>query len=168
MPSFTRRPQAQRRTQARGIYTIRKGIGYLQANDFDSALTEFRKVIASKHPDTTRLVKSVASFYVYRTEVFRKEFKKVRYANANPIDLTATPNTRSAWSDVDIAAVLVTPDNRAMNFFLSAFLGRSPEAIRFQRRYAFSKPLRSWVTESGEHYTRFTQTRQVAARLGLV
>ena len=168
MPNFTQRQRAPRNTQARGIYTIRKGIGYLQAKEFDAALGEFRKVIASTHPDTARLVKSVASFYVYRTEVFRKEFKKVRYANANPIDLNATPNSRSAWSDVDIAAVLVTPNTKAMNFFLAAFLGRSQEAVRFQRRYAFAKPLKSWTTESGQHYTRFTQTRQVAARLGLV
>lgn len=168
MPSITRNTAPQRGTLARGVYTLRKGIGFLQAGDYDSALVEFRRVAASKNPDTTRLVKSVADFYAYRTEFFRKESKKVRYGNANLVDLSTPTNGGNAWSDVDIAAVLVAPDNRFTTRFLAAFLGRSEEAIRFQRRYTFARPLESWVTETGENYTRFTQTQRVARRLGLV
>lgn len=153
---------------ARGVFTIRKGIGYVQAGDFDSALTEFRRVAASRNPNTSRLVKAVANGYAYHTERFRKETKKIRYGNANLLDLEYPENSGEAWSDVDIAMVLVAPNNNFTNRFLASFLGRSVEAIRFQRRYAFSAPLRSWTAEAGKNYTRFTQNQRVARELGLV
>jgi hypothetical protein len=152
---------------ARGVQTIRKGIGYLQVGDFDSALREFRSVAASRHPSTTRLVKSVANGYAYHTERFRKESKKVRFGNAHLMELVPG-NNGDAWSDVDIAMVLVTPNNAFTTKFLARFLGRGEEAVRFQRRYAFEQPLPSWVSETGERYTRFTQTQRVAQRLGIV
>jgi hypothetical protein len=76
-------------------------------------------------------------------------------------------NRGDAWSDVDIAMVLVAQNNRFTNRFLARFLGRTEEAIRFQRRYATSRPLRSWTSEKGTRYTRFTQNQRVARRLGL-
>jgi len=167
MPIFGRR---LRRSDnfARGVSTIRKGIGFLQAGDFDSALSEFRRVAASKNPKTSRLVKAVANGYAYHTERFRKETKKVRFGNANLLDLSYPANSGEAWSDVDIAMVLVAPVNTFTTRFLASFLGRTVEAIRFQRRYAFSKaPLESWEQEGGRHYTRFTQNRRVSKALGL-
>jgi len=166
MPRFTVRKE---RTPAlsRGVFTIRKGIGFLQAGDYNAALKEFRKVSASRHPGTSRLVRGVANFYAYNTERFRKEAKKVRFGNAHLIDFDAV-NTGDAWSDVDIAAVLVAPNNRFTNRFLSNFLGRTEEAVRFQRRYATSSPLGSWTAENGRKYTRFTQNRRVAGEVGLV
>lgn len=168
MPNFVRRNPRPVAAPARGVRTIRRGIGFLQAGDFDAALIEFRRVAASRNPATSRLVKSVANFYAYRTEVFRKEAKKLRLGNANVVDLARPFNSGNAWSDVDIAAVLVAPNNRFTTFFLSGFLGRSEEAIRFQRRYTFGRPLESWVSETGEHYTRYTQTQRVARKLGLL
>jgi hypothetical protein len=165
MPRFN----LKRRTTpklAQGVFTIRRGIGFLQAGDFVSALKEFRKVAGSKKGDTTHLVKGVAAFYIYNTERLRKESKKALFGNGHLIEFTDV-NSRNAWSDIDIAAVLVTPNNPFTNRFLASFLGRSEEAIRFQRRYTFSRPLSSWVAESGNKYTRFTQTREVARKLGV-
>jgi hypothetical protein len=167
MPRFTGKKRKRAPTLSRGVFTIRKGIGFLQAGDYDAALGEFRKVAASKNPETARVVKGVANFYAYNTERFRKEAKKVRFGNAHLIDFEPV-NTGEAWSDVDIAAILVAPNNRFTNRFLSSFLGRTEEAIRFQRRYATAKPLSSWVAEDGNKYTRFTQNQRVAGRLGLV
>lgn len=166
MPRFTPVVKTTKKP-ARGVFTVRKGIGFLQAGDTESALREFRKVTASVKPDTTRLIKSVAAFYIYNTERFRKEAKKARLGNSNLMALTDV-NRRNAWSDVDVAAVLVAPNTVFTNRFLAAFLGRSEEAVRFQRRYAFSRPLTSWVSETGENYTRYTQTRTVAQKLNLV
>jgi hypothetical protein len=151
---------------ARGVFTIRRGIGFLQAGDFESALRDFRSVASSRHPKTTRLVRGIANFYAYNTERFRKETKKARIGNANLMDVFAG-NSGDAWSDVDIAAVLVAPTDHFTTQFLSQFLGRTQEAIRFQRRYAFGSPLSSWVGERGTSYTRFTQTQKVARQLGV-
>jgi len=166
MPRFNIR----RRTApsvARGVFTIRKGVGFLQAGDYDSALREFRHVAASRHPSTLRLVKSVASGYAFHTERLRRESKKARMGNAR-LMILMPGNKGDAWSDVDIAMVLVAPRSRFTTHFLARFLGRTEEAIRFQRRYAFSRPLGSWSGENGERYTRFTQNQRVARRLGLV
>jgi predicted NodU family carbamoyl transferase len=151
---------------ARGVYTVRKGIGYLQAGDLQSALREFRSVSASQHSKTTQLVRGVASFYAYNTERFRKEAKKARIGNAHLME-TYPGNSGIAWSDVDIAAVLIAPQNRFTTRFLAQFLGRTEEAVRFQRRYAFGLPLNSWVGEKGTKYTRFTQTQKVTKVLGV-
>lgn len=164
MPRFRRTRNTP--TLARGVYTIRQGIGFLQAGDFDSALREFRKVAASRNPSTSRLVKGVAGFYIYNTERARKESRKAQYGNSHLMNFTDS-NSGAAWSDVDIAAVLVAPRNRFTTQFLAAFLGRSEEAVRFQRRYAFGRQLESWSAENGRHYTRATQTRRVAQQLGL-
>lgn len=166
MPRFSIRRRTNVPSPVRGVFTIRKGIGFLQAGDFDSALREFRSVASSRHPSTTRLVKSVANGYAYHTERLRKESKKARIGNAHLMDLVPG-NRRDAWSDVDIAMVLVAPTNRFTTRFLARFLGRTEEAIRFQRRYAFSRPLSSWTSESGDRYTRFTQNQRVARQLGL-
>ena len=166
MPRFTARSK-RASTLTRGVFTIRKGIGFLQAGDYDGALREFRKVTASKKSETSRLVKGVASFYAYNNERFRKEAKKARIGNAHLINFAAV-NSGDAWSDVDIAMVLIAPRNQFTVHFLSRFLGRTEEAIRFQRRYAFGSPLGSWTSENGRRYTRFTQNQKVAGRLGLV
>ena len=165
MPRFTNRRRTP--TVARGVLTVQKGIGFLQAGEFNNALREFRKVSASRHPRATRLVKSVANGYAYHAERLRKESKKARIGNAHLMDLVSG-NSRDAWSDVDIAMVLIAPSNRFTIHFLSRFLGRTEEAIRFQRRYAFGSPLRRWTSENGRRYTRFTQNQKVASRLGLV
>ena len=164
MPRFT--PHVRTPKVARGVFTIQKGIGFLQAGDFESALRQFRSVASSRHPSTSRLVKSVANFYAYNTERFRKESKKARFGNANLMDAFAG-NSGDAWSDVDIAAVLIAPTNQFTTRFLALFLGRTEEAVRFQRRYAFGTPLDSWVSEKGNKYTRFTQTQRVTRELGV-
>lgn len=151
----------------RGVVSIRKGIGFLQAGDFNSALIEFRRVAASKNPKTSRLVKAAAYGYAYHTERLRKETKKLKYGNAHLLDLSKPSNAGEAWSDVDIAMILIAPNNSFTTHFLAAFLGRSVEAIRFQRRYMSQNPLPSWSEENGQHYTRFTQNRRVARQLGL-
>jgi hypothetical protein len=166
MPRFNKQKNINA-TLSRGVYTIRKGIGFLQAGNYDSALQEFRKVSASTSTKTLRLVKSAANFYAYNTERLRKEVKKAKLGNAHLIDFYAA-NAGEAWSDVDIAAILVAPSNRFTNRFLSNFLGRTEQAVRFQRRYATQKTLPSWKAENGKKYTRFTQNRRVAGRIGVV
>lgn len=161
------RNRNSRPTLARGVYTVQQGINHLNAGDYDTALHNFRRVISSRNPRTSRLVRSVASFYAYNTERLRKESKKSSFGNAH---LMAFPtfSTRDAWSDVDIAAVLIAPRDPNLSRLLCRFLGRSSEAIRFQRRYVFASPLPSWRQESGRRYTRFTQSRNVARELGLL
>lgn len=165
MPDFSFR----RRTVpdiARGVFTIQKGIEFLQINDFDKALREFRSVAVSRNPKTLRLIKSVASGYAFHTERLRRESKKAQMGNARLMSLMPG-NKGDAWSDVDIAMVLIAPNNHFTTRFLSRFLGRTEEGIRFQRRYAFNRPLISWTSENGNRYTRFTQNQRVARRLGL-
>jgi hypothetical protein len=76
-------------------------------------------------------------------------------------------NRKDAWSDVDIAAVLVAPNNVFTTNFLVRFLGRTGEAIRFQRRYVSDQLLASWLAETGNKYTRFTQAHTVARKVGI-
>ncbi len=168
MPSFAlqRRITPTAPKLAKGVHTIRKGIGYLQAGDYSAASKEFRRIAASRSPSTSRLVRATASFYFYNTERARKETRKVQFGNSNLLRFGPV-NAGSAWSDVDIAAVLIAPTSRFTTRFLSSFLGRTEEAIRFQRRYAFCRPLTSWAAESGSKYTRYTQTQRVVDRLGL-
>ena len=152
---------------ARGVATIRKGLGFLQKSDYDNALREFRNVAASHHPKMLRLVKSAANGYAFHTERLRRESKKLKIGNARIMNLVPG-NKGDAWSDVDIAMILVAPYTPFTADFLASFLGRTVEGIRFQRRYAFGDPLTSWVGEKGTRYTRFTQNQRVAHRLGLV
>lgn len=164
MPRFMQREDAPK--LSRGVYTVQRGVGFLQAGDYDNALREFRKVTASRHPKTSQLIKGVASFFVYNTVRFRKEQEKARFGNSHLMGLQPG-NRGDAWSDVDIAAVLVVSNNQFTTQFLARFLGRTGEAIRFQRRYAFDQPLGSWTAETGNKYTRFTQNQRVARKLGL-
>jgi hypothetical protein len=166
MPRFSFRRRNASPRLARGVFTLRRGVSALEAGDFDTAAREFRKVASSIHPGTSRLVRSVANFYAYNTERLRKEAEKANFGNANSMEFPQVAS-RDAWSDVDIAAVLVAPTNRFTAQFLSRSLGRSVEAVRFQRRYAFSRPLSSWTSETGDRYTRYTQTKLVSQKLGL-
>ena len=150
-----------------GIFTIRKGLNHLYDGDYETAIATFRKVAASRNPRTSRLVKSVANFYAYNADRLREEAKKNTYGNARRLSFRPA-YSRDAWSDVDIAAILVAPLEGIPSSFLAKLLGRSPEAVRFQRRYAFKTPLPSWQSERGDRYTRYTQTRTVAKKIGLV
>jgi len=151
---------------ARGVYTVQQGVKHLNAGNYEDALSHFRSVSASRNPQTSRLIRSVASFYAYNTERLRKEAKKANFGNAHLMEFP-TVSARDAWSDVDIAAVLIAPQDPNISRLLCRFLGRSREAIRFQRRYVFATPLQSWRAESGRRYTRFTQAQKVARELGL-
>lgn len=140
------------------------GLNYLKAGKFQSAIKKFG--VASSE-EGTNLQRAVANMFAYEIAKYRREWKKRRYGNANLFAYFTEENTGKAWSDVDIAAVLLTPDTPRMNNFLSKFLGRNFEAIKFQRRYAYGQPLMSWLNESGKRYTRYTQTIAVSNRLGL-
>ncbi len=166
MPRFINKRDNKKRGPARGIYTIRKGIGQVEMGKYELALRKFRSVASSRHPKTTRLVKSVASGYTYHTERLLREGKKASRGNAHLMSLHPG-NSGDAWSDVDIAMVLVAPKCGFTTRFLAHFLGRTEEAIRFQRRYASGRLLGSWSSERGNRYTRFTQNQKVAGRLGV-
>jgi len=141
-----------------------KGLQYLARGKFKAAIKNFEAAVRSG--DGTNLQRDVAAFYMVNTAKYRREWKKRRYGNANLFWYNTEENNGKAWSDVDIAAVLLTPDTRKLNMYLSKFLGRNLNAITFQRRYAYGRPLVSWRNESGERYTRYTQTRHVYNRLG--
>lgn len=143
---------------------LEKGLAYMATGKFKAAIKNFEAAVRSK--DGSNLEHDASAWWMFNTAKYRREWKKKRYGNANLFWYT-DDNNGQAWSDVEIAAVLITPDDRKMNTYLAKFLGRSPEAIRFQRRYANGRPLKSWVTESGERYTRFTQTQHVKSRLGV-
>jgi hypothetical protein len=131
---------------------------------FKAAIKNFEAGVRSKNG--SNLEHDASAWWMFNTAKYRREWKKRKYGNANLFSYDSSNNGK-AWSDVEIAAVLITPDTKKMNGYLAKFLGRSPEAIRFQRRYANGRPLKSWITESGERYTRFTQTQNVKNRLGV-
>ena len=149
---------------SRVLDKTRKGLMYLERGQFKAAIKNFEAALRSG--GGTNLQRDVAAFFLVNTAKYRREWKKRRFGNANLYWYNTEENTGQAWSDVDIAAVLLTPDTRKMNMYLSKFLGRNPEAVRFQRRYAYGRPLSSWRGESGRRYTRYTQTKNVQNRLG--
>ena len=142
----------------------KKGLDYLQNGQFKAAIKNFEAAI--RVGDGSNLERDAAAFYMVETAKYRREWKKKRYGNANLVVYEAE-NTGGAWSDLDIAAVLIAPNTNKINSYLSKFLGRNLNAISFQRRYAHGRPLKSWRTESGERYTRYTQTQKVKNRLGV-
>ena len=144
---------------------LAKGLNYMEHGQFKAAIKNFESAIRSG--DGSNLERDTAAFWMVSAAKYRREWKKKRFGNANLFMYDAEDNNGKAWSDVDIAAVLITPNTRKMNDYLSKFLGRSTEAIRFQRRYAHGRPLKSWIAESGGRYTRFTQTQEVKNRLGV-
>jgi len=146
------------------LVKTQKGIRYLEAGKFKAAIKNFEAAVRAG--DGTNLQRDVAAFFMVESAKYRREWKKRRFGNANLYWYNMEDNVGKAWSDVDIAAVLLTPDTRKMNTYLSKFLGRNLEAIRFQRRYAYGRPLSSWRSESGRRYTRYTQTKNVQGRLG--
>ena len=149
---------------SRTMEKLERGLAYLSRGKFKAAIKNFESAVRSG--DGTNLQRDAAAFYMVNTAKYRREWKKRRYGNANLFLYDTEDNSGKAWSDVDIAAVLITPDSYKMNTYLSKFLGRNLEAIRFQRRYAYGRPLKSWRGESGERYTRYTQTVNVKGRLG--
>ncbi len=143
---------------------VAKGLRYLEQGKFKAAVKNFEAAVRSG--DGSNLWRDAAASFMVETAKYRREWKKRRFGNAH-LFFYNDDNNGKAWSDVDIAMILVSPDTKKMNIFLAKFLGRGPEAIKFQRRYAHGRPLRSWRSESGERYTRFTQTRSVKGRLGV-
>lgn len=143
----------------------KKGLKYLEVGKFQSALKNFTK--ASSEKKGTDLQRAVASFFAYEVAKYRREWKKRAFGNANLFFYDMDGNTGKAWSDVDIAAVLVASESKKMTTYLARFLGRNSNAISFQRRYANGRTLQSWLKETGAHYTRYTQTTAVKNRLAL-
>ena len=148
------------RTKAR----LEKGLGYMAQGKFKAAIKNFESAVRCK--DGSNLERDASAWWMVNAAKYRREWKKRRYGNAH-LFWYDDENNGKAWSDVEIAAVLVTPNTKKMNSYLAKFLGRSPEAVRFQRRYTHGRPLMSWTSESGERYTRFTQTQHVKNRLGV-
>jgi hypothetical protein len=143
---------------------LEKGLSYMAQGKFKAAIKNFESAVRSK--EASNLEHDAAAWWMVNAAKYRREWKKRRYGNAN-LFAYGEDNGGQAWSDVEIAAVLLTPDTKKLNGYLSRFLGRSPEAIKFQRRYVHGRPLTSWTSESGERYTRFTQTQHVKNRLGV-
>ena len=144
---------------------LEKGLSYMAQGKFKAAIKNFEAAVRSR--DGSNLEHDASAWWMVNAAKYRREWKKKRYGNANLFWYGGADNSGQAWSDVEIAAVLITPDIPKMNDYLAKFLGRSTEAIRFQRRYANGRTLRSWKAESGERYTRFTQTQHVKSRLGV-
>lgn len=142
-----------------------RGLQYMERGKFKAAIKNFEAAV--RVGDGTNLERDAAAWWMVNTAKYRREWKKRWFGNANLFFYDLEDNNGRAWSDVDIAVVLLTPNSEKLNGYLTKFLGRSPEAIRFQRRYAHGRPLKSWIVESGERYTRFTQTRNVQNRLGV-
>lgn len=141
------------------------GFGYLERGKFKAALKKFEAAVRSG--DGTNLERDSAAWWMFNVAKYRKEWKKMRYGNAHLFHYDTEDHNGRAWSDIEIAIVLLAPDTKKLNGYLAKFLGRSLEAIRFQRRYAHGRPLKSWTAESGERYTRFTQNHMVKTKLGV-
>jgi len=151
--------------KARSRKKLEKGLKYMEQGKFKAAIKNFEAAVRSG--DGANLERDAAAWWMVSAAKYRREWKKRRYGNAHLFWYDEEDNNGRAWSDVDISAVLLTPDTNKMNNYLAKFLGRSREAIRFQRRYANGRPLKSWTAESGGRYTRFTQTQHVKNRLGV-
>ena len=147
---------------------LEKGMNYMEQGKFKAALKNFEAAVRSG--DGTNLERDTAAWWMVNTAKYRREWKKIRHGNAH-LFWYDDENNGKAWSDVEISAVLLTPNTNKMNNYLVKFLGRSSEAVRFQRRYAHGRPLKSWTAErrlnDGGRYTRFTQTQHVKSRLGV-
>lgn len=147
------------------VEKTRVGLNYLSKGKVKAALRKFEEAVRTG--DGSNLERDVAALFMVNAARYRREWKKRRlYKNAHIMDFNDW-NSWNAWSDVDIAAVLMSPDNPTVNRYLEKFLGRTPEAIRFQRRYASGQPLESWKREDGKRYTRFTQTNFVKNKLSV-
>jgi hypothetical protein len=154
---FTRKTKTRKK--------LDKGLNYMQYGQFKAAIKNFEAAVRSK--DGSNLERDTAAWWMVNAAKYRREWKKKRYGNAHLFDYFDFDHTGKGWSDVEIAAVLLTPSTPRLNSYLSKFLGRSTEAIRFQRRYANGRPLSSWKAESGRRYTRYTQTNYVKNKLGV-
>jgi hypothetical protein len=148
----------------KALEETRKGLDHLENGKFQSAIGRFTKASSGRG---TNLQRAVATMFAYETAKYRREWKKKSIGNAHLFAYFEDENAGKAWSDVDIGAVLLTPNTETMNAFLTKFLGRNLESIRFQRRYAYGQPLMSWLDESGRRYTRYTQTLAVKSRIGV-
>jgi len=142
---------------------INKALKYLDRRKVKEALKQFE--LAIREGDGHKLERDVAAWWMYNLAKYRREWKKRRYGNAHIYDYDEV-NAWAAWSDIEIAVVLTAPNTRRINNYLTRFLGRNIEAIRFQRRYAHGQPLKSWQNESGERYVRYTQNKVVRTKLG--
>lgn len=142
---------------------LMRGLKYMESGKFKAALKNFEAAVRSR--DGSNLERDAAAWWMVNVAKYRREWKKRRYGNAHLYFYDPEENNGKAWSDVEIAAVLLTPNTKKLNNYLTRFLGRSLEAVRFQRRYAHGRPLVSWRAESGERYTRYTQTQHVMRRL---
>lgn len=140
------------------------GLNYMEHGKLKAAIKCFESAV--RVGDGSKLERDIAAWWMVNTVKYRKEWKKRQYGNAH-LFWYDDENNGKAWSDLDIAVVLSAPDNKRINGYLVKFLGRSPEAIRFQKRYAHGRPLKSWTAESGERYTRFTQNSYIKSRLGV-
>jgi hypothetical protein len=144
---------------------LNQAFAYLERGKFKAALKRLEAAIRAG--DGINLERDTAAWWMFNVAKYRKEWKKMRYGNAHLFFYDEEDNNGKAWSDIEIAVVLLAPNTPKLNTYLGKFLGRSPEAIRFQRRYAHGRPLMSWTAESGERYTRYTQTSFVKNRLGV-
>ncbi len=142
---------------------LQKGLEYLAQGKFKAALKYLELAVRAKG---SNLEHDAAAWWMVNVAKYRREWKKRKYGNAN-LYYYEDAHTGKAWSDLEIAAVLLAPNTKVMNKYLVRFLGRSPESIRFQYRYAHGRALSSWLSESGERYTRYTQTMKVKNRLGV-
>ena len=140
-----------------------KGLECLMEDQFKEALKYLQSSIQS---NGTNLEHDAAAWWMMNVSKYRREWEKVNYGNANLFSYD-DENNGKAWSDVEIAAVLLSHNSKKINLYLAKFLGRSSESVRFQRRYACGDVLNSWSDESGDRYTRYTQTAHVKGRLGV-
>jgi hypothetical protein len=152
------------RKESRTRSRLNRGFSYLQKGKFKGAIKNFETAVRTG--DGSNLERDVAAWWMVNVAKYRREWKKRRFGNAH-LFYYDDENNGKAWSDVEIASVLLSPNTPKINNYLIKFLGRSSEAIRFQRRYANGQPLNSWKNECGSRYTRYTQTTHVKTKLGI-
>lgn len=145
---------------------LREGIRVLETGDTRTAGVYFARAMTKTK--LSRLQRGVASIYYYGNLVYRWERAKEFYGNGHIKDFETPHNFGEAWSDVEIAAVLLSGGSPKILKFLAAVMGRTIDAITFQYKYSFQRiPSPSWTAESGERYTRWTQNQAVRERLGI-
>ncbi len=145
---------------------IREGYKFLQREDYRNAVRSFRQASSlTSAMGRDELHVELAYFLSYEVSKYNREKQKEEYGNANDYTYESV-NEWKAWDDISIAAILLAPKNPEVTSYLCKFLGRNKEGIRFIRRYAFSRPLSSWLKEEGR-YTRYTQTKHVQKKLGV-
>jgi hypothetical protein len=145
---------------------VSRGVDALDRFDTTTACHWFAR--AQRQRSLPKIKRAVAGILYNASLTYRWENRKKIIGNAHTKDWDVPHNYRQGWADHEIAAVFYTEKRYNVMNILAGYLGRTYHALEFIYEYAFrSKPVHTWLSESGDRYTRYTQAKAVQSKLGL-